>query len=251
MKINILGSGTCVPSLKRHSCSILIRDENIHMLIDAGPSTMEQLLKLGVKINDINIILLSHFHLDHCAEIPPFLFATKYSGLIRNKKLKLIGGKGIKKMYDTLNKAYDDALVFPENEFEIVELNEKGKLDLKNEDICLYYSKANHRPESLSYKIVDKTGYCLIYSGDTDYCDNLIELSKNADLLICESAFPDDKKTKGHLTPSYAGKIASKANVKKLVLTHLYPECDNIDIKAQAKKHFNKTIIVAKDLMLL
>ncbi|MFH0867715.1 MAG: MBL fold metallo-hydrolase, partial [Candidatus Woesearchaeota archaeon] len=79
------------------------------------------------------------------------------------------------------------------------------------------------------------------------YCNEIIETSKNADLLILECSFPD--KEEDHLTPSLCGKIATKAKVKKLVLTHFYPECDKVDVKKQCSKEYNGKIIVAKDFM--
>ena len=249
--VTILGSGTCVPSLQRHSCSALIRGKSIHILLDAGPGTMGQLLKLGIHINDIDMILLSHFHLDHCAEIAPFLFATKYPGFNRKKRLVLVGGTGIKALFENLNNAYDNTLEMPEDYFHIIELDEKGSLNLNLEEIQLDYNGVNHRAESRAYRLTDATGFSVVYSGDTDYSDSLIDLSRESDILICESALPDEQKVPGHLTPSLAGKIASKANVNKLVLTHFYPECDNVDIKAQCRKAFKGAIILAEDLLSL
>ena len=74
-------------------------------------------------------------------------------------------------------------------------------------------------------------------------------MSKNTDLLILECSFPDNEKVEGHLTSSLCGRIAAKANVKKLVLTHFYPECDKVDIKKQCSKEFDGKIILAKDFM--
>ena len=249
INITILGSGTCVPSLKRHSCSTLVRGKSVHILLDAGPGTMGQLLKLGVQINDIDYILLSHFHLDHCAEIAPFLFATKYPGFKRKKRLVLFGGTGIKVLFEKLNNAYDNTLEMPEDYFHIIELDEKGSLNLNLEDIQLDYISVRHKTESRAYRMTDETGFSVVYSGDTDYSDRLIDLSRESDILICESAFPDEQKISGHLTPSLAGEIAEKANVKKLVLTHFYPECDNVDIKAQCQKTFKGPVILAEDLL--
>lgn len=249
INITILGSGTCVPSLKRHPCAALVRGKSIHILLDAGPGTMGQLLKLGVHINDIDMILLSHFHLDHCAEIAPFLFATKYPGFNRKKRLVLVGGTGIKALFESLNKTYDNTLEIPEDYFQIIELDEKGSLDLNLEGIQLEYNSVHHKVESLAYRLTDATGFSVVYSGDTDYSDNLIALSRESDILICESALPDELKVPGHLTPSLAGKIASEANVNKLVLTHFYPECDTVDIKAQCRKTFKGPVILAQDLL--
>jgi ribonuclease BN (tRNA processing enzyme) len=105
-----------------------------------------------------------------------------------------------------------------------------------------------HNPESLAYRVTSAAGRSAVYSGDTDYNENLIALSKNADLLICESAFPDDAKTAGHLTPSLAGEIATQANVKTLVLTHLYPQCDLVDIAGQCRRTYRGKLILARDL---
>ena len=60
---------------------------------------------------------------------------------------------------------------------------------------------------------------------------------------------PDDLKVDGHLTPSLAGDIATRANVKKLVLTHLYPECDTKDIEKECRRTYQGPLVLAEDLM--
>jgi len=107
----------------------------------------------------------------------------------------------------------------------------------------------NHREESLGYRITDSNGKSIVYSGDTDTNENLVLLAKGADLLICESAMPDTLKVPGHLTPSLAGDMAARAHVKKLVLTHLYPECDRFDLAAQCRKTYQGPLLIAEDLM--
>ncbi|MDY6953524.1 MAG: MBL fold metallo-hydrolase, partial [Thermodesulfobacteriota bacterium] len=92
-------------------------------------------------------------------------------------------------------------------------------------------------------------GCSVVYSGDTDLCENLVTLAKDADLLVCESALPDEMKVPGHLTPSLAGHIATRAGVKRLVLTHFYPECDTVDVFAQCRKTYQGDLVLAEDLM--
>ena len=106
-----------------------------------------------------------------------------------------------------------------------------------------------HNEESLAYKITDAEGTSVVYSGDTDYSDGLVELAKDADILICESSLPDGLKVDGHLTPSLAGTIASRAHVKKLVLTHFYPECDTYDMIGQCRTTYAGPLVLAEDLM--
>ncbi|MBW2637083.1 MAG: MBL fold metallo-hydrolase, partial [Deltaproteobacteria bacterium] len=107
----------------------------------------------------------------------------------------------------------------------------------------------DHIESSIGFRVAVPDGTSLVYSGDTDYCENLVELSRNTDLLICEAAFPDEKKAKGHLTPSLAGKIATEAKVKTFILTHFYPECESIDIEAQCRRTYKGDLILAEDLM--
>jgi ribonuclease BN (tRNA processing enzyme) len=107
----------------------------------------------------------------------------------------------------------------------------------------------NHRPESLAYRIESANAFSMVYSGDTDACDSLPELAREADLFVCESALPDALKVSGHLTPALAGRYAQQARVKQLVLTHLYPECDQVDIVEQARRHYKGPVLAAKDLM--
>jgi ribonuclease BN (tRNA processing enzyme) len=76
-----------------------------------------------------------------------------------------------------------------------------------------------------------------------------VALARDTDLLICESAFPDQFKVKGHLTPSLAGEIASRANVGKLILTHFYPECDSVNIEKECRKTYSGPLILANDLL--
>lgn len=249
INIRILGSGTCVPSLERSACSVLIQGSSQNLLVDAGPGTMHRLLQSGLKINQVDGILLSHFHLDHCSELAPFLFATKYPNLSREKKLHIIGGAGIRRLYENINTAYDHTLDLPEGVVCMTELDEGGSPITHFNDFQIFYTRVNHKPESRAYRFQNSEGFSVVYSGDTDYSDNLIQLSRDADILICESALPDELKAPGHLTPSLAGEIASKANVKKLVLTHFYPECDDVDIEQQCRKSYSGEVILARDLM--
>lgn len=249
MNITILGSGTCVPSLERYPCSVLIQAGDAAILLDFGPGIMGQLLKKGVHINDLDMIFLSHFHLDHCADLAPFIFATKYPGFIRTKPLALAGGTGVRRLYERLNEAYNGSLEMPADRFRIAELSEKGRETLDIEGLQLSWAKPVHKPESRSFRFVDSSGFSFVYSGDTDYSPDLIELARRADIMICESALPDDRKVEGHATPSVAGTMARKAGVKKLVLTHFYPECDQADMMAQCRKVFDGDIVLARDLM--
>ena len=95
----------------------------------------------------------------------------------------------------------------------------------------------------------DGSGKTFVYSGDTGYCEEIIDLSYDCDLLILECSFPDGKNIEGHLTPTLAGKIAHLARAKRLILTHFYPAVLKTDIKKACEKVYEGEIILGKDFM--
>ena len=249
-EVTILGSGTCVPSLQRSSCSVLIETGNNKLLFDAGPGTMRRLLEAGHSIFDISHIFLSHFHPDHSGELVPFLFATKYPDKGKRKKtLTIIAGKGFVSFYDLLQNVYGDWIELSPGIVDIIEFSNTSHDTRRFADFAVESCPVEHRKESVAFRITDNRGKSIVYSGDTDVSDNLVALAKNADLFICESAFPDEQKTEGHLTPCLAGEIASRAAVRQLVLTHFYPACDTVDIKKQCRGTYAGPLHLARDLL--
>ena len=248
--VTVLGSGTCVPSLRRSSCAVLIKTKNSVLLLDSGAGTMRRLLETHTEIFDISFIFYSHLHPDHTGELVPFLFANKYpDGQRRQIPLTIIAGKGFSHFYNGLKTVYGQWIELAAGLFSIVELNNTARDTRRYDDFTVESIPVEHNEESIAYRINVSDGASVVYSGDTGYSDNLVTLARNAEILICESAFPDDLKVSGHLTPSLAGEIASRANVRKLVLTHFYPECDRIDIEKECRKTYAGPLVLAEDLM--
>jgi ribonuclease BN (tRNA processing enzyme) len=248
-KVTILGSGTCVPSLERSSCSVLMEIDGVKLLFDSGVGTMRRLLEAGTAINDLSYIFLSHFHPDHSGELVPLLFATKYPKMIRKNKLTVVGGKGLGDFFRRLKGVYGDWIELGPETFRLLELDPTSGRTDHFDSFALQCSPVVHNPESTAYRITSHRGKSAVYSGDTDFSEDLIGLASDVDLLICEAALPDEFKVKGHLTPSLAGTIADKAGVGQLVLTHFYPECEQVDIKTQCRQTYGGPLTLARDLM--
>ena len=249
LRATILGSGTCVPDLKRSACAVLVETGRSKILLDIGPGTIRRLLEYGVTIFELTHILISHFHPDHTSELVPLLFATKYPDAQRRKiPLNVYGGQGLNAHYAGLQAVYGQWIVLPDYQLSLNEIDSvAGQLTFDGFSVSA--CNVAHRPESLAYRIDTAQGLSVVYSGDTDACESLIGLAAGTDLLICEASMPDGQKVPGHLTPSIAGSIASRANAKRLVLTHLYPPCDKVDIVKQARSTYKGPIIMAEDLM--
>jgi len=248
--ITILGSGTCVPSLKRGPCSVLMEIGSHKLLFDSGPGTMRRLLEAGFTIFDISFIFYSHLHPDHTGEFVPFLFATKYPDQNRRKTaLTIIAGNGFSNFFSGLENVYGEWIQLETSMMDLIELNNNSRDLMRFDNFIVHSIPVEHNEESLAFRIEYNDGRSVVYSGDTDFSENLIELSKDADLLICESSMPDNMKIPGHLTPSLAGEIAARSRVKKLLLIHFYPECDKVDITKECRKTYSGELILAEDLM--
>jgi len=95
-----------------------------------------------------------------------------------------------------------------------------------------------------------KKGLKIVYSGDTKPCKNMVKISKNADLLIHDGTFlEEDVGSKAHADVKEAAKLAKKANVKQLILTHISRRYTDLkELEDEAKKVF-KSSKVAYDFM--
>ena len=80
----------------------------------------------------------------------------------------------------------------------------------------------DHREESIGIRF-EEGGKSIVFSGDTDYTPALADLAADADLLVCECAFPT-RKVKGHMDLESLLSIVRQANPKRVILSHLYPE---------------------------
>ena len=207
-EIVILGSGTGIPSLKRGPAGIMLKMAGQIVLIDTGPGTLHKLLTLGVTYTDIDKIFYTHYHPDHCAELIPMLFAMKHGEPKREKPLWLFGPPGLKKLYQGLNKLFNENLVPRTYDLRILEL---WDAEVGLEDWQVTVRPLVHLVPALGYRVTLPSGKVIAYSGDTDYCEAIVDLAKGADVLILECAFPEEMRLHGHLVPSLCGRIAGRA----------------------------------------
>jgi ribonuclease BN (tRNA processing enzyme) len=248
--VTVLGSGTCVPSLARSSCSVMLEVGSSRLLFDSGPGTMRRLLSASTTIFEVDYIFYSHFHPDHSAELVPLIFATKYPDDTRRQSpLTILGGRGLTDFFAGLKAVYGPWIELAPGVLKFLEFDNTAKDSKIFDEFTMESVPVDHNPESVAYRITSADGSSVVYSGDTDFSENLVELATDTDLLICESAMPDSLQVNGHLTPSMAGDIATRAGARKLVLTHFYPDCENVDITRQCRKAYSGPLLLAEDLM--
>jgi ribonuclease BN (tRNA processing enzyme) len=242
----VIGTGTGIPSLRRGAPGLLVISDGTRLLIDSGSGTLGRMLEVGVTYRDPDLLLYTHIHPDHVSDLVPIIFASKYADHPREKELLCIGGPGFRSYFEKLKNLYGSWIEPKSYPLTIKEISHEAFV---YRDLRILSSPMAHISESVGYRIEFKDGKSMAISGDTGYCQNIIDLAFEVDLLVLECSFPDGRKVEGHLTPSLAGRIALESGCKKLLLTHLYPICDQIDILNQCRQVYPGEIILGEDLM--
>lgn len=245
MDITILGSGTAFPDLKRNSAGILLEHNGFRYLVDFGYGNVHQLLRLGITYHDIDGIFFTHHHPDHMCDLVYFLFGSQYPGDPRRRDLPIVAAPGFRAYFETLMAAFNNWLLPETYQIHIIEQDEETR-DYNGLQVTT--SKVKHIEMSRGYRFTAENGKCVAVSGDTDYSRNMVELGRNADLMILECATPDELKVPKHSTPSICGRMAREARCKTLCLTHFYPPCDMESIRAACQKEYDGEIVLAEDL---
>lgn len=249
MELIVLGSGTGVPSLRRGSPAYAVKSSGRLIMLDLGSGACRALLHHGLNFSQIDIIAITHLHPDHIGDLVGFLFATHYSlGYTREIPFSLLAAQGFRDFHQKLKASFGSWVEAPEGMMNVWELKPDGPDRVIYEGLVIRSAPVNHIEGSLAYRL-EADDKSLVYAGDTDLSDSLVELARGADLFILECANPF--KVQGHLTPAEAGQVAAKAGVKRLLLTHFYPPCDEVDVAALVRKEFEGEVIRAEDGMRL
>ncbi len=248
MRVTILGSGTAIPVPGRFPAGALVQSEDNNIMVDIGPGVLRRLAEASVGLEQVHAVLLTHFHTDHTADLPALLFGLRNPRYAGRDPLRVLAARGLEEFIEDLSNAWP-WLTPKEYELRVEQVEPRETFQLGTMKVTAV--PIRHTAESLGYRIEDARGAVVAFSGDADVCDGLIEVSRNADLFVCDAAFPDSQRTDGHLTPSLAGEAAEAAGVQTLCLTHFYPECDGHDLLAQARATFSGEVVLAQDLLQL
>lgn len=244
MELIVLGSGCGVPSPTRGSPGLVLKVGDEPFLFDSGSGTLERLLRAGIDYRQVDYIFYTHRHTDHTIDLASFLLATVATpGFQRERDLFIVGPKGFQRFFEKLLSLYP--WLKPRSYRVNVREVWQGRL---RSSLCMVEARpTGHTPDSIGYR-VEAEGKVFVYSGDAVYCPSLVRLARKADLMVLECSFPNELEAEGHLTPSLAGKIATEAGARRLVLIHLYPVCDQYDIEGQCRAVYHGEIIIAQDL---
>lgn len=253
MKITILGTGTFYVNNLRSGPSYLLEVDNKKILIDCGPGTLIRLSELGVNLKEIDYIFLTHFHSDHTSDLFAFQMnfrLEEFFGDGSDYKTPIIfGPKGVKEFTKKLSEVYELPAFdnYSKIEYrEYKELIELDKLKVKpfKVDHTAFGKKA--KAYALRFEIDNKS---VVFSGDGIKCKGFEKATKQTDLFICDTSCSKGTGNLAHMDTYDIGEICQKSQVKKVVLTHFYPNTKDIDLVSEVKEKYDGEIIMGSDFM--
>ena len=246
MEITVVGSGTVVPRLARRQSCVVVEAGGEMCAFDLGSGAVRGMVRAGLDPFGVNRIFFTHFHPDHTVDVVPLMFAFMYGAeQQREKPLHLYGPEPFRAFFDGITAVWGEWMLgdYPTG---ISELPHTCPFPLDLPGFGLSWAPAEHRPESIAYRLEGENG-AFVYTGDTEYAETVVELACGAHTLLIECSFPDDMPVSGHLTPSGVASIAREAGVERVVLTHVYPRADALDLVPEVRRGYEGEVLMAGD----
>jgi ribonuclease BN (tRNA processing enzyme) len=217
MRLTVLGCAGSFPGPESACSAYLVEAEGFRLLIDFGSGSLSALQRYA-GLHAVDAIMLTHLHCDHMLDACTYVVVRRYAPHGPLPPLPMYAPAGaaerISAAYSQEPEPVDDVYTFyglqpgsfPIGPFAVT-------VDRVNHPIETYGVRLEHR------------GRVLAYSSDTAPCEALLRLAQGADLFLCEASYLDgaDNPPDLHLTGGEAGEAATKADVGKLLLTHLVP----------------------------
>ena len=249
MQFIVLGSGTSVPHSRRASAAFWLETESGSMLLDCSADAMHRMAQENLDWPNLDAIWISHLHLDHCGGLASLLFALKHSPQTqsRRKPLRIFSCSGVERLLKAIDESNDYGLFKQPFPLEVREFAAPGPGFTPFEGIRCEMFKTPHTRESLAMRLTNSENKSVVYSADTGVSEELAMFARGADLFVLECSFYENKPVQTHLDLAEAMRIAQMAEPRRLLLTHLYPEWDAIDLPAKAREFWAGETMAASD----
>ncbi|MEG0732599.1 MAG: MBL fold metallo-hydrolase [Vagococcus sp.] len=232
MKITVLGFWGGFPQKEEGTTSYLVESDGYSLLLDVGSSTLIQLEKIIDPLT-LDAVILTHYHHDHIADLGVLQYLRQLKPTQSVAELPIYGH-----MEDTW---HFDQLTLPKVSKGI---GYEPSKELEVGPFSITFLKTIHPVPCFAMRIVEKaTGKIFVFTADTGYFEELADFCYRADLLITDTYFLEGNENHhAHLTSKETGELAEKAQVKKLVLSHLKQNIDLAILKEQTEKYHHHSV---------
>ena len=246
VELIILGTSSAIPDQKHDNAHLVISAKERLILIDCVNNQLLRLHKAGLAYQDLTDLILTHFHPDHVSGVPTLLMNLWLLG--RQQVLNIYGLSYTIDRLAAMMDLFDwgawpnfyPVELHPIPEKEMTPVLDCAELHISASPVC-------HLIPSLGLRIESRpSGKVAAYSGDTQPCQEVVNLAQDAEVLIHEAtgAYP------GHTTAYQAGMIARQARARSLYLIH-YPtgEYDAVALVKEASQTFGAPVSLAEDYL--
>ena len=238
MRITVLGcSGSVVGPDSPASGYLLTAPDTPPLAIDFGGGVLGALQRYAHP-NQVHV-LLSHLHADHCLDLPGLFVWRRYHPTPATERGLMYGPSDTWTRLATASSPLGGDLDDFSDIFEVHEWVDSEQVRIGA--LTVLPRLVSHPTESYGMRITDTGGATLVYSGDTGMCESLVELASGADVFLCEASWTDspERPKHLHLSGTEAGRVAKRAEVRELLLTHIPPWTSREDVIGEAKAEFD------------
>ena len=243
-RLIILGSAAALPDASRDNTYLVVAGRESSILIDCGGSPLHKLQVVGVDLDTLDSLVVTHHHPDHIYGVPALLLGLWLYG--RREPFHIFGPQrtvtALASIMDSLG-WHDWPRGMPVD-FHGVEMR-VGHRVIESPEFEITIAPVEHLVPAIAVKVVSReSGRAIVYSGDTEPCEALAGLAQGADILIHESTGD----YAGHSTPAQAGAMAGRCGAGKLVLIHFTaPDSELEGLRRAAEAEFDGPVELADD----
>jgi ribonuclease BN (tRNA processing enzyme) len=244
MQLQFVGCGDAFGSGGRQNSCFHVTGDAVNRLIDCGATALPALKRLGIIRNDIELILITHFHGDHFAGLPFFLLDAQFSR--RTRPLVIAGPQGIEMRLAQVMEALFEHSSKTRQKFElsVVALTPEQTRRFGAVNVTPYAVVHGESGGPFLGLRIEAEGRSIAYSADTEWTETLIPLGRDADLFIAE-AYTYDKPVKNHLNLATLETHLADIRPKRLILTHMSDDMlSRLDTLRHTAAHDGMTINV-------
>jgi len=244
IRITVLGSGTIIPTDKRNPTSILLEIAGEMVLLDCAPCALASLESVGLRFSDVDRVFITHFHPDHTLGLGRLMAALNQLPPAVVRPIEIYGPEGLEEFIERWHILYP-ATTPKHGGVKLIELGEEAGLpSLPYSFRCMGVRHGGMR--ALAYRF-EFNGVSVVYTGDTEIFEGLVEFVRGCDLLISECSFPDTHRVDGHMTPEDVSELAAESSVGAVLVVHMYPELDGIDVESIIRRKYRGRIYLGYD----